>query len=121
MHRISLGVALVALTVIPVETAFSGNLNFTMVNNTNEPIVRLWTSPTTSPTWYEATNVYVPAEGRSQNIHFDKNAYGSDCYQDIQFRFQDGTTRKVEHAYLCGTSTITVDVDDDGRVTYVAE
>jgi hypothetical protein len=117
MRRIVSSAAFVVLIGTPGSSAFSGDLTFTMVNNTNEPIVRLWTSPSTSPDWYEATNIYVPS-GRNQRIDYSHEVYGSDCYQDVRFQFQDGTIRKIEHIDLCRISTITIDVDRDGEVTY---
>jgi hypothetical protein len=110
---------LVAATGVS-QSALGGYLDFTMYNDTNQPIVRLWTSPTTSPDWIEATDIYIPRGGKGQRITFPSQVYGSDCYQDLKFQFQGGTVRTIEHVYLCGITAITIDVDSDGTITYAA-
>ena len=116
--RVLLVRALLAILVIAPGSAFAYDISFTMINNTNEPIVRLWTSPTTNSKFFEATDVYVPKGGKSQDINFDENITGSDCYQDIMFQFQDGTRDTIDHVNLCSIKTITIDVNDAGEVTY---
>jgi hypothetical protein len=78
----------------------------------------LWTSVTTSSTWAEATNIYVPANGQSQDISFPNEASGSDCYIDLKFQFKGGTVKQIGHIDLCYIVSVTIDVDDDGTVTY---
>lgn len=119
MRNQLLVVAIAALTVSS-GPSMSGSLNYTMVNNTDQAIVRIWASPTTSSTFVESTNVYVPENGGSQAQTFNSLAYGSNCYYDIKVQFQGGDRSVINHIDLCHTFTITVDADDDGRVTYIA-
>ncbi len=111
---------MVAAATLVARPALSGDLSFTMINYTNQPIIRLWTSPTTSSYWNEAGNVYVPRNGGRQRTTFDSAAYGSDCYQDLKIQFQGGVIRTIEHIYLCGVSSIAIDVNRSGQVTYAA-
>jgi hypothetical protein len=121
MHKCLLaGLALVALVILP-ESAISYSLNYTLINNTDQPIVRIWASPTTSSKWVESTDVYVPRSGGRQRQNFDSSAYGSDCYYDIRIQFQGGDREVINHIDLCKTDFITIDVDRNGHVTYEAE
>ena len=113
------GAVLTALAALP-EPAISGVLDYIMVNNTSQPIVRIWASPTTDPNWIESTDVYVPKDGGSQNQTFTSTANGSDCYYDIRIQFQGGEKDVINHINLCSTSKITIDADSNGNVTYNA-
>jgi hypothetical protein len=117
-NRLLVGV-ITALTISSAPS-ISGSLNYTMTNNTDQPIVRIWASPTTASVFVESTNVYVPANGGSQRQTFDTLAYGSSCFYDIQVQFQGGDRAVINHIDLCHTFNLTVEADDDGGVTYVA-
>ena len=119
MQKLLVGALLAVIVAVP-GTGFAYDLSFRMVNNTNEPIVRVWTSPTTNPKFYEASNIYVPEDGQSQDIDFNDDVTGSDCYQDIMFQFQDGTRKTINHINLCAIRTIVIDVNSAGEVTYAA-
>lgn len=100
------------------KTAESSNLDFTMINSTDQPIVKIWTSPTTDSTWYLSTGVYVAANGGSQKQTFANSASGDDCYYDLRLQFQGGSINTISHIDLCNTSTITISVDASGHVVY---
>jgi hypothetical protein len=107
---------LVTLGLAPC-AASACDLDFQLVNNTPQPIVRLWTSPSTSPRWFEANDIYVP-RGGSQSITFDEEAFGSDRYQDLKVQFQSGTTSIIEHINLCNITEVTIDVNWSGKVVF---
>jgi len=109
--------ALLTLFAGTMASANAGDLTYRMYNNTNQPIVRIWASPTTSPNWEESTNAYVPVGG-NQNQTFESPAYGSDCYYDIKIQFQEGSSFAINHVDLCSISAISLDVRNGALVYF---
>jgi len=98
--------------------AFCYSLDFTMVDNTNQPVTAMWTSLSSSDYWTPASNVFVADGGGSQTIDFDRGAYGDNCYYDIKVEFAGGDVRVLSGVNLCHISTIELNVNDAGNVTY---
>jgi hypothetical protein len=114
--------ALIAGTsMVTLKPAFAWSLDFTMVNHTDQPIVRLWASPSSDDSWESPfRHVFVPDYGGSQRMTFSSGASGGACYYDIKFEFAKGITRTINRIYLCGINTISLRVNDDGDVVYTA-
>jgi hypothetical protein len=116
MRTLVVSTVFVALTIVS-GSALSNNLNYTTINNTDEAIVRMWVSATTSSRWVENSGVYVPPGGR-QRTNFPADWDTSECYNDIQVQFKDGEKWICGHVNLCTINKITFAVDeDDGKVT----
>jgi len=97
--------------------AFCYSLDFTMVDNTVQPVTAMWTSLSSSDYWTPTSNVYV-ADGGNQTINFEHGGAGSDCYYDIKVQFAGGDVRVISGVNLCRINTIELNVNDAGNVIY---
>ena len=125
MNKVGAGItaaAFLACTfIIPLRPAFSWSLNFTMINHTDQPIVKLWASPSLDDSWETPfANVFVPDYGGSQRMTFNTGASGSSCYYDVKFQFARGTVRTINGINLCGIDEISVSVDNAGTIVYTS-
>jgi len=106
-----------------MQPAFCYSLDFTMVNRTNQPITAMWTALTGNPdVWNETTDLFVPDNGGSSQITFQgggDNDYT--CDYNLNLQFSSGVRTTIHDVNLCSTSTLTIDVDGDGNVTYDPE
>jgi hypothetical protein len=117
LHVITVVLPFVAASAVE---AHASNLDYILVNNTDQAIVRIWVSKTTSSDWNESTNVYVAAGGRQQQT-FSFSGSDESCYYDIRLQFKDGEFWNVDHVSLCTTSTLSIDADKNGKVVYEAK
>ncbi len=104
--------------VFAAHPAFCYSLDFTMVDNTNQPVVAMWTSLSSSDYWIPTSNVYVPDAGGSQTVNFERGAYGDNCYYDIKVQFAGGDVRVISGVNLCHIDTVELNVNEAGNVTY---
>jgi hypothetical protein len=112
---------LVGASIIPLKSAFSWSLDFTLINHTDQPIIKLWASPSSDDSWeHPFRNVFVPDYGGSQRMTFNSGASGSTCYYDIRFEFAKGTVRTIDAVYLCGIDTISISVNNEEEIVYAS-
>jgi len=105
-----------------MQPAFCYSLDFTMVNRTNQPITAMWTALSENPgDWDETSNVFVPDNDGSQEINFQRDVTGDECYYNLNLQFSSGVHTTIRNVNLCSTSTLTIGVDGDGNVTYDPE
>jgi len=92
-------------------TAQASNLDFQLLNETNQPIVALWASPTDDPDWERFDNVFVPSDGQ-QRVHFvdGSGGYGR-CLFDVKVMFAQGHTEWFTRVNLCSVQGMQVFVD----------
>ncbi len=113
--------AVVALGAIlfSATPASAYSLDFNMINETDEPIVLMWSSPTTDPDYHKVPDFYIAANGGSAQQTFDGTATGDGCYYDLKFQFQGGSQSTINHLDLCKIRTLKIEVQD-GKVVYDA-
>jgi hypothetical protein len=107
----TLGAALLAATVLAFGPAVSqaASLDFHLYNQTNQPIVGIWASPTGDTQWGPAFNgTFVPTSGE-QDVHFNDQAYAAgECYYDLRVQFSGGYVESFTNVNLCRVSGVRV-------------
>lgn len=97
--------AFVALAT--TQSAHANNLDFDIVNRTDQPIVGLWASPTSSGSWGRAfDNTFVADRGGRQSVRFNGSA--SACRYDVRVQFDGGAVRYWNDLNLCAVSGMQV-------------
>jgi hypothetical protein len=88
-----------AFVAMASQPARATALDFQIVNRTNQPIVGVWSTPTSSTSWGPPfRNTYVP-EGGSQNVEFLDQGQG--CIFDLRIQFSEGAVRFWRGLNLC--------------------
>jgi hypothetical protein len=108
----------VAASCLTPELAYAWSRNFTLVNNTPEYIVNLWSSPDNSGDWGERFSGVNVSPGERQRMAFGEGGdYESGtCWMDIRIEFRDGNTAHWNNIDLCKTDTFTIYINQDGKL-----
>ena len=93
MNKLGVAIAASALiagtSMVTLKPAFAWSLDFSMVNHTDQPIVRLWASPSADDSWESPfRHVFVPDYGGSQRMTFSSGASGDAVIMTSNFSLQ---------------------------------
>ena len=105
-HFVAAAAAAVALSP---SLASASNLDFRMVNQTDQPIVAMWATPMGQRGWGRMfNNTFVPNSG-FQAVHFSDAAYdASECYYDLRIQFSEGQVESFTRVNLCRINGVRV-------------
>ena len=100
MARRIAALAVAAVTAVPA-VAQTYNLDFEIVNRTNQPIIGLWASPSNHDSWGRPfSKTFVPSGG-GQSVSFNSNSTRTGCLFDIRLQFSEGAMRYWRGIDLC--------------------
>lgn len=100
IQRRTVGVLAGVGLLLSSTSSFAYFLDFTMINNSNQPIVEFMASSTRAASYIGFHDVYVPAAGGQQGFHFVESGVGDDCYVDMKMKFQGGQYWFINHVNL---------------------
>lgn len=111
VHGAVSAAAALALTFVSSQATALSDVDFDILNRTNQSIVKMWTAPASSGYWgYSVRNAFVPSGG-SIRVLFD---VGSDvsktCRYDLKVLFDGGIEKYWRNLNLCAVQGISVTV-----------
>ena len=117
-------VAVLATGLLTAGAARASNLDFKLEDDTSQDIIALFLTPHADSSWGDAVQSGYTSSGNTNDISFDNDADGNDCFYDFKVEFANDATATIYSVDLCTANKIAVDVDDNGftvfTVTYVA-